>query len=92
MVKKDLSPPGEPLDYSYEEAFDDYNRAFDHVNDLWGLPETLKCHIMGSHVVEYFVMEGATCWSTSEVRGLESLERCLRTGFNIHNLKSFRKA
>ena len=60
MVKKDLSPPGEPLDYSYEEALDDYNRAFDHVNDLWGLPETLKCHIMGSHVVEYFVMEGVT--------------------------------
>ena len=85
------------------------------MNDLWGLPETLKCHIMGSHVVEYFAMEGVTRWSTSEETGEachklykrrarthqldnnrnvvgKRVERCLRTGFNIHNLKSFRKA
>ena len=37
-----------PENFSYEEAFHNYNYAFDYVNDLWGLPEKsclgILCH------------------------------------------------
>ena len=63
-----------PEDYSYESAFEDFDMAFDNVHDLWGLPETLKVHILSSHVPEYFAIEGVTCWSTSE----ETVEGCIK--------------
>ena len=107
MVMKTL-----PQDYSYEIAFNDFQLAFDNVHDLWGLPETLKVHIVSDHVLEFFAIEGLSCWSTSEETGeachklykrrrkthkLDSsdvlgkeAEHDLRTGLNVHNLKSKR--
>ena len=36
---------GELEDYSYEDNVYEYSDAFNDVHELYGLPETVKCHI-----------------------------------------------
>ena len=67
MVQKNLAE-----DFSYEKKFEDFNDCFNAVHDGWGLPETLKVHLMNSHVLEFLAAEGCTMWSMSE----ECMENC----------------
>ena len=46
-----------------------WESRFNNVHYLWGLPETLKCHIWADHVMEFFSIEGLTFWQTNEECG-----------------------
>ena len=59
-------------DNGYEEAIIKFIEAFNGCHDAWGLPETLKIHILEHHVGDYLAMEGITCWSTND----ELVESC----------------
>ena len=44
--------------YDYEDKIEAFREAFNAVHDAWGVPETVKVHIMCDHVGDYFAYTG----------------------------------
>jgi len=69
----------------YKEKVKTFKRTFEECYQMWGLPETLKIHILSSHVEDFLEMTGQTCWSTNDenVECVHQLleRRNLRHGF-----------
>ena len=64
-VSKEIAP-------DYNARISNFTKAFDAVHQLHSLPETLKIHILKSHVGDYLSLSGVTCWSNSD----EMVETC----------------
>ena len=60
LVQQNLDVDG------YKEKVVTFRRTFEECHLTWGLPETLKVHILTSHVEDYLEMTGLTCWSTND--------------------------
>ena len=58
-------------DFSYEDKFEQFETAFEAVHNVWGLPETVKIHILTSHTLEYLTETGETLSKVND----EHLER-----------------
>ena len=58
---------------NYTEIVDEFNASFEDLYTL-GLSETLKVHILGCHVLEYFELEQSTMHDTND----ECIESCLQ--------------
>ena len=75
------------LDTSFQDKIDRFKEAFNVVNDLWGLSETPKVHIVSCHLGEFLSFANETLWTCSD----ENLEGChqlvKRRGIR-HNTKS----
>ena len=48
----------ELMDYSYEEKAEEFRDAFEEIQEAYGLPETIKVHILGHHVPDYLARTG----------------------------------
>ena len=64
MVKKELDE-----DYQYEDVFENFLSAFETVHEKYDVSETLKIHILNSHVLEYFALTGTTCAQQNDEDG-----------------------
>ena len=58
---------------NYTEIVDEFNASFEDLYTLV-LSETLKVHILGCHVLEYFELEQSTMHDTND----ECIESCLQ--------------
>ena len=65
LVSKEIAP-------DYDARISKFTKAFEAVHQLHSLPETLKIHILKSHVGDYLSLSGVTCWSNSD----EMVETC----------------
>ena len=83
MVQKELVP-------NYVEIVDEFNSSFEDLHTL-GLSETLKVHILGCHVLEYFEWTQETMHDGND----EAIESCIKMVnkrdhlFNTKNTKNF---
>ena len=75
------------LDTSFQDKIDRFKEKFNVVNDLWGLSETPKVHIVSCHLGEFLSFANETLRTCSD----ENLEGChqlvKRRGIR-HNTKS----
>ena len=69
---------------SYKEKVVTFKRTFEECYQMWGLPETLKVHILGSHVEDFLEMTGQTCWSTND-ENVECVHQLLERRNLRHN-------
>ena len=60
------------LDPSYPAKIDAFKKAFDTLNEVWGLSETPKVHIVLQHLGEYLDSAKETLWTCSD----ENVEAC----------------
>ena len=81
LVKPELDE-----EYGYEGVFENFMTAFEAVHDVWGLPETLKIHILNTHTLEYLSEEGQTLCMTNDEH-LETGHQKVRYHELRHNFK-----
>ena len=60
------------LDPSYPAKIDAFKKAFNTLNEVWGLSETPKVHIVLQHLGEYLDSAKETLWTCSD----ENVEAC----------------
>ena len=60
------------LDPSYPAKIDAFKKAFNTLNEVWGLSETLKVHIVEEHLGEFLDSAKETLWTCSD----ENVEAC----------------
>ena len=78
LVQKNLDVDG------YKSKVDKFKRTFEECFQMWGLPETLKIHILSSHVQDFLEMTGQTCWSTND-ENVECVHQLLERRNLRHN-------
>ena len=82
LVQKTLDVNG------YKEKVLTFKRTFEECYQMWGLPETLKIHILSSHVEDFLEMTGQTCWSTND-ENVECVHQLLERRNLRHNPITF---
>ena len=60
------------LDPSYPAKIDAFKKAFNTLNEVWGLSETPKVHIVEEHLGEFLDSAKETLWTCSD----ENVEAC----------------
>ena len=78
MVKQQRDP-------QYEKILQHFNDCFSNVQSL-GVNQTLKAHLVGSHVADYMKETGLTMWRSSD-ESCESTHSKLRKREELHNFK-----
>ena len=78
LVQKNLDVDG------YKDKVQKFQETFEECHQMWALPETLKVHIISSHVQDYFEMTGQTCWSTND-ENVEAVHQLLERRNLRHN-------
>ena len=51
LVQKNLDVDG------YKTKVETFQKTFEECHQMWGLPETLKVHILGSHIIANKLMQ-----------------------------------
>ena len=78
LVQKNLDVDG------YKTKVETFQKTFEECHQMWGLPETLKVHILGSHIQDFLEMTGQTCWSTND-ENVECVHQLLERRNLRHN-------
>ena len=60
------------MDPLYPAKIDAFKKAFNTLNEVWGLSETPKVHIVLQHLGEYLDSAKETLWTCSD----ENVEAC----------------
>ena len=75
-----------------QDNFEEFSTAFEdslmELNDIFCIKITNKCHIIISHLADYFKRNGKSLLLTSD-QTVESANQCFDISFNIHGY--FRK-
>ena len=72
------------MDPSYPAKIDAFKKAFNTLNEVWGLSETPKVHIVLQHLGEYLDSAKETLWTCSD----ENVEASVSREQNIFNAKN----
>ena len=67
--------------YDYEDKIEAFREAFNAVHEAWGVPETVKVHIMCDHVGDYFAYTG---------NNKLLIESLIATNFNVSSRQKFK--